>query len=62
MKKYLYYVVDSAGKHISSFNHTREEAREDKRLAEIDGYAELFGDKPPYKIVRYELANPKVVR
>lgn len=61
MKKYLYQLVDSENTLISR-NFIREEAREDKRRAEIDGYAELFGDKPPYKIVRYELVNPKVVR
>lgn len=61
MRKYLYYLMDSADNWVGT-NLTREGAREDKRLAEAGNYAELFGDKLPYKIVRYELVNPKVVR
>ena len=58
MRKYIYYVVDQADA-VITVSRTRDEARRDKRFFED---FPLSTDKPPFKIVRYELTNPKVVR
>lgn len=61
MQKYMYWVVDSVNTWVGTA-FSRDEAREIKRFAGFDDHTMKFGDKPPYKIVRYELVNPKVVR
>lgn len=59
---YIYTLKDSNDKYCCSA-YTRREAREYKRNAETNPFfQEELGEVPPYKIVRYELSNAKVVR
>lgn len=59
MKKYYYQVVDSRGKVVCGQIHNRKMAREVKK--DCENYP-LPGETIPYKILRYELTNPTVIR
>ncbi len=64
MIKYVYQIVDNKGKTASShLISSRAHAREVKRNCEhYTQFQKLLGETPPYKIIRYELTKPKVVR
>lgn len=58
MNKYMYQVVDSGDFRAGGFTN-RADAREYKRACEKHPFGT---EKPPFKIVRYELTNPTIIR
>lgn len=62
--KYIYEIHDSNGKVTMCGLGSREQARESRRVCEAcaEELAEALGEVPPYKIVRFEKVNPKVIR
>lgn len=62
--KYVYEVQDSNGKVTFKNVSTRKEAREYKGACDntYDVVGKSLGEVPPYKIVRFEKVNPKVIR
>jgi len=65
MNKYVYQIIDSKGKVAAGCDclKTREGARYSKQQCEAyKQYHELLNETPPYKIIRYKLLNPEVVR
>ncbi len=63
MIKYVYQVIDSNNKVAYDYLKTRKDARHAKRACEECVHLqEPLGEVPPYKIIRYKLLNPEVVR
>jgi len=61
MNKYVYEVVDAKGNVVvgGDILVARRQARAVKRSCIKDP---IEGEQPPFKIVRYELTNPTVIR